>query len=547
LPQPELDDVEDVVTALGDPELADQAIVSMLKLFGIGVYHTDGTPLFVGTETSDADFYLFEPEVQGLIQMHRTGLAGLDWLEFADFHAAVEALGVDISEDDLAQAYQDAYYENPDALISRFAPYVGVEAPIPPFGAWLLLLDGFVPPDGTSQASSRVSGQALARGGLALAQGGLARAAPRSQNLGLALKKLQQKVNSTQFQDALAKTAQNLKIIAMIRKATLTVVPTPYTAHEGHGGLGADVSITATVHAQPVISPFSGQPIVVGCTSGTIAGIGVSWQYNAAISDHGTTAIVNGATDSSGNAKLVFTPKEEEAGGHGYEVRVVGAVTATASGVELGQKLYCADPKLAAIAGRNIVGTGNILIGWHEPEIIWFKATLEKYDVSFKILGSGARIHGTDEIQGNLVQQKDGSWHGTLGATANGGWEGQSLLFLAGGGRCATTWNQTQQLEVFTQDMPNGKLMLQFYPVTDPRGPSGRGKCSYTTIEVNGIKYAHYGDGNIMSPDTGQGLVIDLPPNPGGTKDYPYRVSLPDGGVKANTYWHVVIVYLTPP
>jgi hypothetical protein len=50
-----------------------------------------------------------------------------------------------------------------------------------------------------------------------------------------------------------------------------------------------------------------------------------------------------------------------------------------------------------------------------------------------------------------------------------------------------------------------------------------------------------------MSPNTGQGLEIEIPPKPGGTKDYPYRVSLPGGGVMANTNWHVEITYLSPP
>jgi hypothetical protein len=501
-------------------------------VLGIGTYHDDGTPITPGAETSDADFFLSESEVRGLIALQIAGLTQDSWIPFSDFRDGLVALGFDISEDDLADAYHEAYAEIPDSPIAQLVPYIGVEAPLPPFGAWLLFVDGFVPPNQSTGLIASVGGLPLA---------------PPARGLGNAWQQLQRRLQTPQAQNAFAQSAQNAHIMAMTAKATLSVNAQPYSAHEGHGGTGAPVTVTAQLNTTPPVSPYTGQPIITGCANALYAGVGVSWQYTQQISDHGSTAIQNPTTDGGGQARLIFTPKQEAANGHGYEVRVVGAVTATASRAEIAQKIYCANPAVAAFIGQTVTGSGNILIAWHEPETIHIKATLTGYKASFKILGSGAEMHGSDEFEGNLVQQEDGSWHGTVTAKADGGWSGHSMLVLGGTGRCSSTWNTSQQLEVFSQETLAHEVLLQFFPTTAPHPAVRGGKCGFTRQTANGIQFIPLGDQALGSPETGQGLEIHIPPRPGGSQDYPWRVNLPSGGIISTAKWHVEITYLGPP
>jgi hypothetical protein len=534
LPEPELTDIFDIQSALTDPGYADQAVVSVLQVLGIGTYHDDGTPITPGTETSDADFFLSESEVRNLIEMLISGLTEDSWISFADFHEGIVGLGFDISAEDLASTYQQAYADNPDLAISQLVPYIGVDVPLPPFGAWLLFLDGFVPPNGSGPIAS-VGGTYLAPRG----RGGL----------GTAWQQLHQRLTSPQAQNAFAVSAQNAHIIAMVGRATLSVDVLPYVAHEGHGGTGAPVTITTTLNATPPVSAFSGQPIIPGCPNALMAGVPINWQYSSQVTDHGTPRILNPTTDGGGKSKVEYTPKKEKANGHGYEVQVIGAITATAKRADIATKLYCASPALALMSGGTVTNSGNMLIKWHEPETIHIKATLTNYRASFIIGGAvgdgGAEMHGSDEFEGNLVQQEDGSWLGTVTAKAQGGWSGHSAIVLASQGRCSSTWNTSQQLEVRSKTTLANEIVLLFYPRTSPR-PSVTGKCAFTRT-VNGFAYIPLGDQALTQPDGGQGLEIHLPSKPGGTQDYPFRVNTPGGGIAASGKWTVEITYLGPP
>lgn len=84
LPAPELTSVDEVVQAMAEPGMEDQAVMSMLDLLGIGVYGDDGTVILAGSDQSDADFYLFEPQARGLINLLESQNQE-PWINFTDF------------------------------------------------------------------------------------------------------------------------------------------------------------------------------------------------------------------------------------------------------------------------------------------------------------------------------------------------------------------------------------------------------------------------------------------------------------------------------
>jgi hypothetical protein len=109
----------------------------------------------------DADFYLFERQVYGLIEMLREGADGETWIDWREFHAILEEFGLEATPEELVQAYSNAYYEHPDAPMSQFVQanaFLDVEAQITPLGVWLLFVDGMIPPNATNAALASVAG-----------------------------------------------------------------------------------------------------------------------------------------------------------------------------------------------------------------------------------------------------------------------------------------------------------------------------------------------------------------------------------------------------
>ena len=157
LPAPTLDSVDEIVAAIDDPAQAEQVVVSMLALLGIGLYQADGSPIRKGTESSDEDFFVFEPVAEGLVQMLRERSDPESQLSFADFHAGLVAAGYIVSLDELAHGYADAYAAQPQAAISRLIDALGpvtADSTLSQFEIWLLVLDGFIPPNGATTATA---------------------------------------------------------------------------------------------------------------------------------------------------------------------------------------------------------------------------------------------------------------------------------------------------------------------------------------------------------------------------------------------------------
>jgi len=534
LPAPEFDNALDISIAESQPELATQVVVSMLDQLGIGIYNADGTPIRAGTEQSDADLFLFDPEVRGLITTFENADQESDWISFRDFHAALAGLGFGGSAEDLAAAYSDAYAAQPDAAITQFiGGYVDVEVPITRFTAWLLFLDGFVPPHAADQAG-RIPFAAI---------GGFLAASP-APGAGGGWGVAGGNVGSLSATPLNADPLLIAHLMAVMASTSVTVRTNPGNVHEGHGGNGAPSNITAEVHAaaSTFVSPFSGQAAVpVSVVAG--AGIAVTWQTDAALGAHGSTSPTFGSTtDPAGRATIVFTPKSERANGHGDVMTEMSVIQASVSGGDVITRLY-GRPDLGALVPGVVTGVGQLAIEWHEPSTMLVSLT-NVYDVTFDVgLGIGnAHQAGTDKFFGKLAQQPDGTWKGTAIGSAEGSFFGQAF-----GKMCSSSWSTTQVLEVIGYEDPNaqtGDFRFVFTPFGPPRGSTGSGTCPPTKHKwTNGIFFAPYNDYDVS---TGTGFATILPPKPGSNVNYPITSVPGSGFTLKNTSWQVDISYFTP-
>ena len=533
LPEPELETADEIVEALFQPDLADVAVVSMLDQLGIGLYRPDGSAIRTGTEALDGDFFLFEPEVRGLIHM----LDAVDeedaWIDFRDFHAALVGLGFPGSAEELADAYSESYFEAPDEPMSKFIQAVNVESQINRFTAWLLLVDGFVPPNGSNEATARVGGE-LAR---LTAQAG-------RRGWGTARQRVQTITQGVPLQVDPQIIAH---LMAVVSGASLNLVPSEQVVHKGHGSGGEVSTITATLQAaaSAFVSPITGQAVVPVSGTAQVAGIDVNWYPNSTALANGSAPSSSSPTDPQGRALLTYTAKPEEprADRSGYLIVETGTIEAAVSGVDLITRLY-AEPSLGALMPNIVRGSTNIDVEWHAPRLMHVEFT-NTYNVTIQGLVGSMTGSGTDTYIGDLDEQEDGTWKGTVWGNAHGSQSG--VAFNAR--RCGSSWNASQPLEVIGQPAPNsmtGDFVFTFIPVANPTGPTGRGRCPPTRHKQDGIYYAPFNDYAISQGAFGQGLNVILPQKPGGERDYPVPPMPPGSGFIVDANWHVKIEFLEP-
>lgn len=364
LPAPILSSVDEIVAAMADPAQAEQVVVSMLVLLGIGLYTPDGTAIRAGTETSDEDFYLFEPAARGLANMLRELDDPEGGTPFRDFHAAVASGGYGGTAEQLAAAYADAYAAQPDAAVSRLIAAldpVHVEAHLSDFEAWLLLLDGFIHPNSATSAMA-AAGDAMP----AVAAGG--------GSWGVARRNVQ----SSGAMPLNLWTHQYSLLQAVLRAWRITVSVSPAAVHEGHAGQPGDpATVTATVAGpmQALTSPFSSVSVMPAPEGAE--GVRVAWAGNGTLNQHGT--IVDPATrlDLLGEARTTYIPQAEAADGNGLDREEIGQIHAGFARSELLLQLYgeFALPYAHLFAGFTYVNK-PLYVGWHEVaeaviKIIW--------------------------------------------------------------------------------------------------------------------------------------------------------------------------------
>ncbi|MEO6350798.1 MAG: hypothetical protein ABIP53_09105 [Candidatus Limnocylindrales bacterium] len=138
------------------------------------------------------------------------------------------------SAEELARAYTESYAAEPDANATKFvtalAP-IEVDSQIPLFTAWLMLVDGFLPPHAGDQEAFLATG--LAR----------SVAAGTRRGMGVA----RNRVARLTSQKANALTLIRIHLVLVVRRSGIRVSSAAGSAHEGHGGNGASVTFTATI------------------------------------------------------------------------------------------------------------------------------------------------------------------------------------------------------------------------------------------------------------------------------------------------------------
>ncbi len=362
LPEPTLTSIDDIIAAMDDSARAEQVVVSLLTLLGIGLYQPDGAPIRKGTETSDADFYVFEPVARGLAEMLRERGDPDSQLPFAAFHAGLVAAGYTGSIEELAAGYADAYAGQPGAPMSKLIEALGpidVDATLSTFEVWLLVLDGFIPPNGAATAMADANG-----GPPAVAASGGWSVARRNFRRGGGLP------------DDWPELANQLS--AVLHSWRITMTATPGSVHEGHGGAeGSPATITAHLVGPrtALTSPFSGASIVPA-PSGP-AGAPLAWVAGSTASAHGSITDPATAIDANGEATTTYVPKSEAADGQGVDREEHGVIHAGVQRRQLAFALYGSFITPYAMFMESHVKNQVVLnLDWHEKmeaviNIVW--------------------------------------------------------------------------------------------------------------------------------------------------------------------------------
>lgn len=511
LPEPTLTTVDEIFQAMGSPGGEEQVVVSVLDLLGIGLYKPDGTPIRAGSESSDADLFLWEPEARGLVNMLRAQYTDDGWMEFRDFHGALAQYGYTGSAEDLAAAYNDLFAAEPDAPMTQLIGYVDADVPITRFTAWLLIVDGFVPWSGEARAVpglARTSGRGVAQIGVSI----------------------------TIDPNVLA----HLILVANSAQPVITVDPTQ--AHEGHGAPGSPVEIRADVHALAVtwVSPFTGSVHLIPAQAQTTDGIGVTFEPNRTLTKHGEILVPIAHTDGTGRATVVYTPRREPLDGMGVQVSTVGVVVARVSVLDVMTRLY-GQPGLAAFAPPEVSSIGMLQIEWHdEPPLQIDFTNTYNLELPFEVLGT-AQTAGQDYIQGDLIVDEDDPlrWEGTALAYAKGSFSGE--LF---GRSCSTNWDTQQILQVTgLEDIGSGEMLFVFQPLTPVLGDTGDPTCNTSRPpSPDGIAWAPFNDLGVTDPGIGLRFNVAIP-RPG-FLETSYPVPLAGTGVTGYADWLVKIEFV---
>ncbi len=467
LPSPSLTEPFTIGEALYDPARVDVAVISLLNVMGVGVDTANGTPSTAGT----AAFRFSEAEVRLMIEMARVDAEvaskkGRPPYSFRDLHRAVAPLLPDVSVEHLAASYAEAYQNHYEALV----PLVMLGQPIEPgtrltrLQIWLLLVDGFVPPDQLNPSSGWGTASTV-------------------------LQPLPPPVagwSNASWRDLLARLA------VLAARMPIEIALQPDLVHEGHGGPGTKVSLEARLGAPAAQSTtaFPGQLLLTPAT-GVLADRQVNWHtdHPEVFERHGelVPALEPGRetptnTDATGVARISYQPKAEAANGRGAFSEETVEIAAAIDQWDLVSARYALPPPLRDFVIGDIAARREVDIGWHvfEPPIANATSNanpntnaspnsnlntnasatpsanasaIERIDISIAntynvtldmgFLGGGTRS-GYDMVEGTLTLQPDGRYRGIVSGYASGTQELSGL-----GQSCALAESEGwQELEV---------------------------------------------------------------------------------------------------
>lgn len=364
IPEPTLTDPESIGLAFTDPDRAADAVVSLLELAGIGIYALDGARIREGTGAGSGDPWLFEDEVRGLIAMAvedagsiRDGGTPSTFEDLATPIATLLGDGQTVRS--VLDAYGGSYALQPDRLMTGVAGgLVFVEdEPVSRAMAWFLLVDGIV---GIADRNAASAGSAALGGpgpAIAAATGAPIFGIP-SGIAGLTVEEL-------------AVLVTHLPLLGY--SIPFSVSPASANGHEGHGGPGDLLTITARVlpGGLPIASPVTGVPLLLRRSASSLAGLGVEFRPvdPGILAAHGTLQPPTGGTvtDATGAATMSYQLQPELAGGNGDEELAATTVMATVGLADLVTHQFDVPPPLTAFlgSGERLVPV-SVLIAWHE-------------------------------------------------------------------------------------------------------------------------------------------------------------------------------------
>ncbi len=418
LPTPELTEPFAIGEALVNPARADQGVVSLVARMGIK---------------------LNDNLIRALIEMSRDDFANakdgrLPW-SFKDLHAAIHPLLPDLTVEQMAGKYNDAYTAAPESLaaqVMRGQP-LAPGTPLTRAQIWFLIVDGFAPPLVAPRfAQLAPIAQAPSSG-------------PSYGTASLTFGQLPSPILGLSNQDY----HHLLSILPMLAyDLPFDVVPLPTLAHEGHGGPGRQVALEARIGVgpNPPIGPTG--TVLLRPLVGDRSNRMIWWEVRdrSAMERHGSFDVMAGLpvrTDFMGIARLRYTPKQEDPENQRFIYAESSGVGARIAQWDLLTSQYDMPPMLRGFALGDRSAPGLVAVEWHDREMrIRIENTYDaKMDLGF--LGSGFR-RGTDLAEGSLEKQPDGTWVGTVTATIH------MTQFIQGLGQSCpeTTFDGTQELKV---------------------------------------------------------------------------------------------------
>ena len=491
LPAPSLTEPFAIGEALYDPARVADAVVSMLDLMGVGIDKADGTPLR-SSDKRGTTFRLTESEVRRLIAMGRADAAVASRKDrppysFKDLHRAVSPLLPTLSIEGLAGAYSEAYEANPDALV----PQILMGQPIEPgtrlmrTQIWLLLVDGFVPP-------------------------GTMNPAPALGSAGRRLPPLPPPNPGWSKADWLD-LVPRLPLLAWW--PALEIAPQSARAHEGHGGPGAPVTLSARIGIPlKQAAPSRGLSLLKPKTQG-LGDRQITWNAHVAATllAHGSAAPAlrsATATDATGTARIVYTPIAEVANGRGSVSSDTAEILATIGQWDLVSARYDVPAELRGFLIGDVTTCGDIEVSWHagasqtggsqgggsqsqgggsqaggsQAGGSFNIKIANHYDIVLNMgpLGGGTR-KGEDGVEGTLDWQADGTYRGVVKGYAKGTQEVHGLGMSCGPARSEGTQDllvigtpvasfgplHKAADYVWVSGQPDGGwLSLEFFPTT---------------------------------------------------------------------------------
>lgn len=379
--------VTETVAALGDPVRAEEGVWSLLAHLGIGVYTGDGIQVMPGSETGEADFWLYDFEVGSLASM-----ATQEAEPFSTYHVLLAGLGYPGSKADLLTLYRETYAEYRDHAFVQLLDEMDISfssnQSLTPLQSWLLLLDSFIPPNGDPAISSNRR----------LGGGRLAIQAPLRQGLPCGLITgggiipywgiLRSEADLAAYLTAVeVYYAIHGPMLASAVKASLSA--TTSEVHEGHNESGDRVEYMVDVRIayiplveNPVaaiscgaLTLLSWQPLVGGFSD-----VPVEWQDPFVLTRHGELEEMENVTDYDGKAQLIFQMEEEEAAGIGPYREEEGLISATLDLKFAFLKAGINDERLLSfIQTTKKLEPEEVLVSWHDScdeFSFWFSEVL---------------------------------------------------------------------------------------------------------------------------------------------------------------------------